>query len=257
MTGASWSLIALDGGGGQKCYRQSNFQTLAQIIYGLQSPHVERLKRTWARVGMWEMRVFKDLKAFTSHLRNFRSLRHATDALADEWGPPGQGHATSDPPSLGRSSGGAAKAKSAILGCIPFLGMYAVLLGTRAQRADCLAAGVFLRDLSVTADLPTFLDPTWPNSEAVVDEKAHVLERVIKPDAFGDLAPLPASVRLAPLVNVHKFRTQAAVVQHVLAFQEMASLNPRQAEAGLFRKCLAIRCLSVNTMRDCSRMCEP
>jgi Gdp/GTP exchange factor required for growth at low temperatures len=71
---------------------------------------------------MWEMRVFKDLKAFTSHSGNFRSLRHATDALADEWGPPGQGQAASDPPSLGRSSGGAAKAKPAIMGCVPFLG---------------------------------------------------------------------------------------------------------------------------------------
>jgi Gdp/GTP exchange factor required for growth at low temperatures len=114
-----------------------------------------------------------------------------------------------------------------------------------------------LRDLSATADLPTFLDPTSPVSEAFVDQRAHVLERVLKPDAFADLLPLPFNVPLAPLVNVHKFRMQAAVVQQILAFQEMASLNPRQAEPGLFRKCLAVRCLSASTMRDCSRMCEP
>jgi GDP/GTP exchange factor required for growth at low temperature len=122
------------------------------------------------------------------------------------------------------------------------------------RESDYLLVGIFLRDLSITAELPTFLDPTRPNCEACVDEKTHELESVMDPKAFK---PLPVDVPLTALVNVHKFRMQALVVQRILVFQEMASLNPRAAQAGLFRKCLALRSLSVNTLGDCSRICEP
>lgn len=108
----------------QKCYRQNNFQTLTQIIHGLQTPPVERLKRTWSKLGVWEARMFRDLKAFTSHQRNFKSLRSVQDSLADAYGPPGQNQA-SPPQSTSvdgvRMSTSAARAPTSS-GCIPFLG---------------------------------------------------------------------------------------------------------------------------------------
>lgn len=65
-----------------------NFQTLTQLIHGLQSPHVERLTKTWAKVK--NIKLYEQLKSFCSHLQNFRALREATDVLAEQWGPPGQ-----------------------------------------------------------------------------------------------------------------------------------------------------------------------
>jgi hypothetical protein len=207
----------------QKCYRQSNFQTLTQIIHGLQSPHVERLHRTWSRVGIWEMRVFEDLKAFTSLSGNFASLRRAMATLADEWGPPGQ--ATPAPQRFVRSSLANSGGSKAPLphGTIPFLGL-------------------FFRDLAVTNELPTYLDPTAPNTSASRSDD-DTLAAHANPSAFADLPALPTDVPLRPLVNVHKHRTLAAVVQKILVFQEMAGLYAYEADPTLFRKCLAIRCV--------------
>lgn len=105
----------------QKCYRQNNFQTLTQIIHGLQTPPVERLKKTWSKLGVWETRMFRDLKAFTSHQRNFKSLRKVQDDLADAYGPPGQGQFPSSASDGSRTSTSLSRS-SASAGCIPFLG---------------------------------------------------------------------------------------------------------------------------------------
>ena len=224
----------------QKCYRQNNFQTLTQIVHGLQLAAVERLRATWSRVGNWELRVFRDLKAFTSHLRNFRSLRAATDALIGDWVPPALTssaavHARTgstrnsisfraSPLAIGQSS---SSSSSSSAGCIPFLGL-------------------FLRDLAISAELPTWLDPTAPNSavSAAVDPATGALERLAHPAEFDRLPPLPPSVLpLKALVNIHKHRTLAAVVQKVLVCTEMAAVYPYEPEPMLYRKCLALRCV--------------
>lgn len=67
-----------------------NFQTATQIVQALQLPSVERLKRTWSKVPSFEMRLFSQLKFFCSPFRDFRLLRESTNALASQWGPPGQ-----------------------------------------------------------------------------------------------------------------------------------------------------------------------
>lgn len=162
--------------------------------------------------------MFEDLKAFTAHLDNFGSLRRAMQTLADEWGPPGQGSTSSQ--RFTRTS--LNKGKTALHGTIPFLGL-------------------FLRDLAVTNELPTYLDPTAPSTPAAKGGE----DTVTNEDAFTGLHALPVDVPLRPLVNVHKHRTLAAVVQKVLVFQEMAGLYTYEADPTLFRKCLAIRCVSL------------
>ena len=59
-------------------------------MHGLQSPYIDRLRKTWAKVPAFEMRLFSQLKLFCSPMRNFRFLRQASDAIASQWGPPGQ-----------------------------------------------------------------------------------------------------------------------------------------------------------------------
>ncbi|GAA5888349.1 hypothetical protein JCM6882_008589 [Rhodosporidiobolus microsporus] len=208
-----------------KCYRIANLQTLTAIVHGLQIPDVERLKRTWAKVPAWEMRKFRGMQEFTSHLKNFKHLRDITNALANEYGSPGQ-----------RSSGGDAISAGAAKGCIPFL-------------------GIFLRDLALNAELPTFLDPTSPNTPASVSSSGS-LTSIVDPLAFSDYPPLPSGVDLAPLVNVHKFRILAGTVHRVVAFQELASRYAHEPSAGAYFKCLKIRCLDQAVMHELSAKLE-
>lgn len=191
------------------------------------------------------MRVFRDLKTFTSHIRNFRSLRNVTDSLAESWGPPGQGSASADPHETSRRTSfihsgtvrGESGVQSAPSGCIPFLGL-------------------FLRDLAISSELPTFLDATSPTTPASMDPVSNQLDVVADPQAFSDLPPIPDQYQHYPLVNVHKARTISSIVQKVLVFQEMATCYPYEADAVLFRKCLALRCLSVEGQRSHSFQLE-
>lgn len=162
---------------------------------------MERLKKTWSKVGLWESRVFRDLKEFTSHARNFRSLRNVTNGLAEEWGPPGQGMSAEQiqqqTQQLARASvlvSSRSKTNTPqIHGCIPFLGL-------------------FLRDLAVSNELPTFLDPSSPGSPVEISPETAEMQTLADPSAFTDLPTLPESLPIYPLVNVHKHRTIASVV---------------------------------------------
>lgn len=199
------------------------------------------MRATWSRVGSWELRVFRDLKAFTSHLRNFRSLRAATDALIGDWVPPALTSATSSamPSRTGSTRNSISFRTSPLVigqaqasGCIPFLGL-------------------FLRDLAISAELPTWLDPSAPNSavSAAVDPATGALVRLAHPAEFDRLPALPPSVLpLKALVNIHKHRTLAGVVQKVLVCTEMASVYPFEPEPTLYRKCLALRCVDVHAL---------
>ncbi|GAA6037739.1 hypothetical protein JCM8097_002317 [Rhodosporidiobolus ruineniae] len=211
-----------------KCYCQHNFQTLTQIIHGLQIPHVERLRKTWAKVPAWEMRKFKGMKEFCSHLKNFKHLREVTSALLSEYGAPGQHSAFADAIGAGAAS----------KGCIPFLGL-------------------FLRDLALNAELPTFLDPSSPNTPASVSPSGSLLS-LSSPSfsSFPPLPPLPAGVELAPLVNVHKFRLLAATVQRVVAFQELAGRYGAEPSPREYFRCLKIRCLEQGVMSELSARLE-
>ncbi|GAA6009367.1 Ras-GEF domain-containing protein [Rhodotorula paludigena] len=207
-----------------KCYCQSNFQTLTQIVHGLQIPDVERLHKTWARVPAWEMRKFRGMQVFVSHLKNFKHLRELTTAILSENGAADLGSTMSS------------AAAPAVKGCIPFIGL-------------------FLRDLATNAELPTFLDPTAPNASAAVNS-AGSLTAVADPSAFADFPPLPPDTSLAPLVNVHKFRVLAQTVQRVLAFQELASRYAFEPTPKVYFKCLKIRCLEQGVMRELSTRLE-
>ena len=208
----------------QKCYRIYNFQTVTQLVHALQSPDVERLKRTWQRVPAYEMRLFSTLKYFCSHLKNFRLLREATDNLAGQWGPPGQDN--QEPKML-----------PGIPGAIPFFGL-------------------ILRDLAVSSELPTYLDPSSPRAPAVLDPETGLLREYADPKTFEDLPELPTDLPLRPLINVYKYRSIATVITRVLAFQELAQVYPYEPELNTYRKCLALHCLTPQLITQLSSACE-
>ncbi|GAA5861991.1 hypothetical protein JCM8547_001550 [Rhodosporidiobolus lusitaniae] len=206
-----------------KCYCACNYQTLCQIVHGLLHQDVERLRKTWAKVPSWEIRKFRGMREFVSHLKNFKYLRNATNAILSEYG----GLLS------GSSSGESAK------GCIPFL-------------------GIFLRDLVINAELPTFLDPTSPSTPASVDSSGS-LTSLADPHAFDSLSlpPLPPSMPLRPLVNVHKFRVLAQTVTTVQSLQELAQARfTHEPIPQIFFKCLKIRCLEQSVLHQLSAALE-
>lgn len=219
-----------------KCYHQSNFATLTQIILGLQSPWVERLSKTWARVGVLELRMLRDLKAFINPARNFKHLRNAMremiikghmEDLIISSGPPQGGNNSTSRPAIALNDG-----------CIPFFGL-------------------FLSDLAVHDALPTFVEPSSPDAEVDWDPSTGHLNKLADPQAFDHLYPLPHGVQLSPLVNLYKYRILAMTVKSVLALQQRLDAFNFQVNKGVYVKALKLRCLEAEHLTTISRMAEP
>ncbi|KAF8942289.1 hypothetical protein BGZ47_006635 [Haplosporangium gracile] len=66
----------------QKCYQYRNFNSLMQLVMGLGSSPLCGLRRTWARVSSYEMRVLQDLQDFISPFGNWSDLRKAMSQVA-------------------------------------------------------------------------------------------------------------------------------------------------------------------------------
>ncbi|KAF8749988.1 RasGEF N-terminal motif [Rhizoctonia solani] len=89
-----------------KTLRMNNFATLCAMITGITSIWVNAaMRRLWQGVGMWEMRLLKDLKWFTSSTDNFRFMRDAIMSLTHD--------SRVDAPSD--------RGSEQLVGCIPFL----------------------------------------------------------------------------------------------------------------------------------------
>ncbi|KAI8367484.1 uncharacterized protein BYT42DRAFT_608200 [Radiomyces spectabilis] len=123
----------------QKCKLFSNFATLVQIVLGLQSPSISRLKKTWSKVGSSELRLLDQLSAFTSPMRNWKHIRDSMTLVAEE-----HGMSSTDIqielPSTNYRTFRRTKIKYPFGGCIPFLGIY-------------------LSDLVFNSEQPPYLNP--------------------------------------------------------------------------------------------------
>lgn len=220
-----------------KCYLQSNFASLAQIIFGLNTPWVQRLRRTWSRVGYFETRMWRDLNSFVGPRHNFRHLRNAMLKVAEgNAGESGPGDFSASPRAVDAGKAGSTRA------CIPFFGL-------------------FVSDLMQYDAMPTFLDPTVPTMAATTafDQDGHVRVHPADPHVFDDLAPLPPGVHLEPLINVLKFRSIAEVIRQISGFQNAAKNYSAmfEAEKGAYVRCLKLRCLPGELLARLSHMAEP
>ena len=90
----------------------NNFATLAAIITGLDSVWVDTaMKRLWPNVGIWEMRLLRDLRYFTSSTDHFRFMRNAVSSATHD----NRIDTTGTPSERG--------AEQSLARCIPFLGV--------------------------------------------------------------------------------------------------------------------------------------
>ncbi|CAG8756730.1 23159_t:CDS:10, partial [Gigaspora margarita] len=69
----------------KKCLQLSNFATLNQILLGLQSPPVERLRRTWSRVRVAERHILKELNDYVSPFDNWKIVRDAMCQIVEDY----------------------------------------------------------------------------------------------------------------------------------------------------------------------------
>jgi Gdp/GTP exchange factor required for growth at low temperatures len=113
----------------QKSYLHNNFSTLVSLMAGLQTRWVNlAMSRHWHKIGIWEQRIFDDLKKFTSRPGEFKYLRNATAALIDAR--PLRARVQDSASASGALSGASAtsKSKSSEIraippACVPFLGI--------------------------------------------------------------------------------------------------------------------------------------
>ncbi|KAJ3755760.1 hypothetical protein EV360DRAFT_49174 [Lentinula raphanica] len=208
-----------------KSYQRNSFNTLVAIMTGLQSPWVSKaMRKSMHKLTVWDNRMLTDLRLFTSRKDNFKHIRSAVDAINDLKPPEASAHA----PSVGSATGSVIDQTPPA--CIPFMGTY-------------------LSQLHQYNQLPPLIDPTAPNEVVTYDPVSSNLSSPAHPHVFSTLAPLPSSMHLEPLINVHRQRLIAAVIKSLVAGQHLASRVQFPIDKKLFHKCLRIRGLDSATLQ--------
>lgn len=109
--------------------------------------------------------------------------------------------------------------------------------------------GVYLSQMHRYSSLPDLIDPTAPHEPVGIDPLSNTFETPAHPEVFSMLAPLPPSIQLEPLINVHKQRLIAGVVKSLVAGQHLASRVQYPLDKKLFQKCLKLRGLDADTLQ--------
>jgi GDP/GTP exchange factor required for growth at low temperature len=112
----------------------------------------------------------------------------------------------------------------------------------------CKLTGVYLSQLHRYNKLPDLIDPTAPNEAVGIDPITANFDAPAHPEVFSTLAPLPDSMHLEPLINVHKQRLIARVIKFLVAGQHLASRVQFPIDKKLFQKCLRLRGLDSDTL---------
>ncbi|KAI1789674.1 ras GEF [Ganoderma leucocontextum] len=215
-----------------KAYLQKNFNALVAIITGLKSEWVTKARQqAFTKTGTWEARMLRDLTDWTSSVGDFKHIRQTVDSLVEAKSSAQEGTVKSaDGQTQTTRSRAASDSKPPQdPACIPFFGVY-------------------LAQVQRYCSLPDLVDPTAPNEPVRIDSAANTFEAPAHPGVFSTLAPLPASMQLEPLINVHKQRLISGVVKSLVAGQHLASKVQFPMDKKIFQKCLKLRGLDGDTL---------
>lgn len=200
-------------------------------------------KSAWHRIGIFETRVLKDLKQFTSSADNFKFIRQATDAIADS--KPVETSTASVVSGSGESKGKHNERLQVPTACIPFIGTRSPPI---SRLTLTIVLGVYLAQLHRLGKLPDLIDPTAPHQSVGVNPLTNNFDPLSQPDVFSSLAPLPDAMNLEPLINVHKQRRIAEVIKSLVAGQHLASRVQFEVDKKLFNRCLRLCALDGPTL---------
>lgn len=218
------------------------------IIAALKSDAVSHAMRKpgWNKVGSFETRVYRDLKLFVSGASDFALIRSAVEAIVENKNKSldNGSHTNSI---VGSSTDGQSKGKANAepkintpTACVPFIGMLSD--GLRVHNSP-LSPGIYLAQLHRLKRLPDLVDPTSPNETVGMNSTTGDFDPPAHPEVFDALSPLPPTMRIEPLVNVHKQRKIAAVIKSLVAGQHVASRVNFELDKKLFQRCLRLRAL--------------
>jgi hypothetical protein len=107
-----------------------------------------------------------------------------------------------------------------------------------------LFIGTYLSELQFYSQLPDLIDPTAPNETVGIDRNTNSFQSPAHPEVFATLAPLPSSMQLEPLINVHKQRLIASTIKSLVAGQHLASRVAHPVDKRLFQRCVKLRGLN-------------
>jgi hypothetical protein len=111
-------------------------------------------------------------------------------------------------------------------------------------------AGIYLSQLYEYSKLPDLIDPTAPHETVSVDPVTANFDAPAHPEVFSSLPPLPPSMQLEPLINIHKQRLIAAVIKSLVTGQHLARRIQFPLDKKLFQKCLKLRGLSSDALHQ-------
>ncbi|KAI6021918.1 hypothetical protein EDC04DRAFT_2732342, partial [Pisolithus marmoratus] len=187
----------------------------------------------WHRVGPWEMQIFQRLSQFVTPEDNFKAMHQAVRAMVDAKPMDARSHASTI--MSGSTSESHSKVKhsndSVPSACVPFIGIY-------------------LSQLCLYGKLPDLIDPTSPHDPVGMDSQSLSFDSPAHPHVLDSLTPLPPSMQLEPLINVHKQRLIAGVIKDLVAGQHLASRMNFTVDKKLYQKCLKLRGLDSDTLQQ-------
>ena len=230
----------------QRSYCLSNFNSLTAIIAALQNDWVVRAMRRpgWNRINTKEARMYRDLKQFTANIDDFKFMRQVVDSIVDVEPLDTNSHPTSvvSDSQSGKSRSGSENRPGMPSACIPFIGTIYQSPFNLIFFRSLLFQGIYLTRLHRLNKLPAVIDPTAPHQLSALDTVNSVFQSPLYPEVFSSLAPLPPSMSLEVLINVHKQRRIADVIKSLVAGQHLASRVYFNVDnKKLFQKCLRLR----------------
>ena len=114
--------------------------------------------------------------------------------------------------------------------------------------------GVYLSQLYTFSQLPDLIDPSAPSESVDVDPSTGNYMAPSHSEVFSTLRPLPSSMQLEPLVNVHKQRKIAGVIKSLVAGQHLANKVAVEIDKKLLSKCLKLRALDHESLQRISAL---
>jgi len=176
-------------------------------------------------VNVYNLRILKDLTSFADPADDFKHIRRAVAQLTDPKLAAGPPEEAASVRSSARGRLGEGKAATGV----PFLGIY-------------------LAPLQRVCRLPDLIDPTAPTEPVGIEPVSGNFSAPAHPEVFDALPPLPSSMHLEPLINVHKQRLVARTVKALVAGQHLASRLQCAVDRRLFQRCLRLRGLDPATL---------
>ncbi|KAG0313771.1 hypothetical protein BGZ99_008593 [Dissophora globulifera] len=254
----------------QKCYHYRNYNSLIQLVMGLGSSHLCGLRRTWARVSNFEMRVLHDLQDFISPCGNWSIIRKAMGKIdyqetlgenenAQRFSLQSLDSVNISAKEFNTSGRNAANesSHSKLLhhqtpvdkqGCIPFLGL-------------------FVFDLThIAVSPPWYLPPessSSPGEIHILGGEPSASQSTTAPVAFSGLQePDPTDIQELMstgqlLVHFHRFQLIAKTIKWFTAFQRRPQKYTFPVDNTLYSKCFLLRVLSNEQVRELADNCEP